>query len=232
MLFLFKILGRRSRVLHLWRFSIHTDNTMRIKRNLTRCPYHVLSKRKDHIAVHDMVRLMASVNNNQAKVSLRKAHTNISSRFLRDSKNSRRQLLGGQKTRAGIWTNWHMKTSFTLSLGARETTIRKQLEVGSQRARPYLNDDQKTRFFGSGKQSRTCDSKMSSQAIVQFCRATELDRDSSKIDSGSGTPGPTHPRLRRHGQDRNPGGPLQSGRTTMIYNFYKGVRLQKMALPL
>ena len=32
--------------------------------------------------------------------------------------------------------------------------------------------------------------------------------------NGNGVPGPPHLHPRRHGQDRNLGGPLQSGRTT------------------
>ena len=73
---------------------------------------------------------------------------------------------------------------------------------------------------------------MSSQAIFQFCRDTKLDRDRSEKDSGSDTPRPTHPLHRRHGQDRNPGGPLQCGRTTNDLFSYKEFRSEEVAIPL
>ena len=42
--------------------------------------------------------------------------------------------------------------------------------------------------------------------------------------------GPIHPLLRRHGQDRNPGGPLQSRRTTNVFFVYMESRLQEIPI--
>ena len=60
---------------------------------------------------------------------------------------------------------------------------------------------------------------------------TKLDEDHSKNvieqdDSGIGKHGQTHlPLLHRHGQDRDPGGPPQSGRSSIGFNFLQGIPL-------
>ena len=63
------------------------------------------------------------------------------------------------------------------------------------------------------------------KVIIQIYRAIRLDKDHFKKDNENGVPVPRHLRFRRHGQDRNPGGPPASGRTTneFIFLFLRGV---------
>ena len=71
---------------------------------------------------------------------------------------------------------------------------------------------------------------MSSKVIIQCYRAVRLAKDRFKKGSGNGGLGPPHLRLRRYGQDRNGGGPLQRGLPMIC--FYKEFRLQEIAIPL
>ena len=191
-----------------------------------------------HTAVHDMVRLMNNVNIIRQTCPCGKRKARISSQFLKDSKNrthsaSLKLQLGGQKTLADIWTKQQMKIGLTLPLRAKaknnENNWKLALNAMFFKREDYLD--------AVKKQSRICDSKMTSQPILQSCRAAKLDRghskNATKNDSGSGTRGPIHPLLHQHGQDCNFGGPLQSGRTTNDFIFlYKEFRSQEMAIPL
>ena len=47
-----------------------------------------------------------------------------------------------------------MKIGLTLLFMERKATIRKQLEVGSERARPNFTDDEEGRLLGSGDNSQ------------------------------------------------------------------------------
>ena len=103
---------------------------------------------------------------------------------------------GGQKTLAVLLDE--IANEQRSHSAERETRKRSQLKVGSERARPYYTDDQNGTLHGNGKkQSRNCESKMSSQAIVQPCRATKHEGYRSNTVE-SGTFGSTHPLLRWH----------------------------------
>ena len=149
---------------------------------------------------------------------------------LKDSRNrthtaSLELKLGGQKTRADIWTKWQLKIGLKLSLGANDKDIR---TTGSWLSTlRHLSD----RLLGcSEKRSRTCDSKMNNQAILRSCRGTKLDgghpKNVIKNNSGSGTRGQNSSSSSSAWSDRNPGGPPQSGRITVGFDFFsKGPRL-------
>ena len=158
---------------------------------------------------------MTSVNTIRRRCPCGKLPATNPSRICEDSKNkthtaSFKWQLGGLKTPADILrqryeNNWNLVLNVQRPISP---MIKKEDYVET---------------------SRSCEGKMNSQAILLFCRATKLDRSRSKNDSGIGTRGPIHPLLHRHGQGRNLGRPLHSGRSTNEFLFFNfnGVSLTR-----